>query len=158
VLVDPLHEDLLGSRVGGAGRGFSLWIRGVLSPLGLDRIPGALFKGRTKEDRVWGRSSYQTGKTIFAKLQENLVADSLTKRDIFTSRAIQFKDVPVTIISSGVQIRKDSEWEKKQRDLTHLTNELRNWDVVSKAPHEVWTTLAGREIIEGRLKQLVHGK
>jgi pimeloyl-ACP methyl ester carboxylesterase len=155
ILIDPLHEDFL-SRVGAPGRGFLLWIRGVLSPLGLDRIPGALFKGRTKEDRVWGQSAYQTGKNVFAKLQENLVADSLTKRDVTSSRAIQYKDTPITIISSGDEVRKDDEWEKKQRDLTHLTNNLRHWDIVNKAPHQVWNTLEGREIIEKRLGQMVY--
>lgn len=155
LLLDPLHEDLL-YRLGAPGRGFLLWIRGVLSPLGLDRIPGALFKGRTKEDRVWGKSAYQTGKYVFAKLQENLVADSLTKRDVATSRAIQYKDTPFTIISSGENVRADDEWANKQRDLTHLTNNLQHWDIVNNASHEIWRTLEGRQTIEKRLKQLVH--
>ncbi|KAK6068679.1 integral membrane protein [Seiridium cupressi] len=155
VLLDPLHEDLLW-QIGAPGRGFTLWVRGVLSPLGLDRISGALFKGRTKEDRVWGQSAYQTGKYVFAKLQENLVADSLTKRDVASSRAIQYKDTPLTVISSGEHVRADDEWEKKQRDLTHLTNKLQHWDIVDKTPHEVWTTFKGREAIEKRMKQMVH--
>ncbi|KAI1863831.1 hypothetical protein JX265_005452 [Neoarthrinium moseri] len=155
VLVDPFHEDLL-YQIGAPGRGFLLWIRGVLSPLGLDRIPGALFKGRTKEDRVWGQSAYQTGKYVFTKLQENLVADSLTKRDVTSSRAIQYKDTPLTVISSGDRVREDDEWEKKQRDLSHLTNRLQHWDIVNKAPHEVWSTLEGREVMEKRLKQMVY--
>ncbi|KAI1828092.1 mitochondrial integral membrane protein [Xylaria intraflava] len=157
LLIDPLHEDYLGD-VGNSTRGFLLWLRGILSPLGLDRIPGALFKGRTKQDRVWGRSAYQTGKFIFAKLQENLVADSLSKRDVISSRTIQARDVPLTLISSGDKIRKDSSWESKQKDLSNLTRKLQNWDIVKGAPHEVWQTLEGREVIEKRLKQLVHGK
>ncbi|KAI1345121.1 hypothetical protein F5Y15DRAFT_364904 [Xylariaceae sp. FL0016] len=155
LLIDPLHEDLLGE-VGAPGRGFLLWIRGILSPLGLDRIPGALFKGRNKEDRVWGQSAYQTGKYIFLKLQENLVADTLSQRDVSSSRAIQDKDVPLTLITSGDKIREDETWEQKQRDLTHITRKLRHWDVVDDAPHQVWNTLEGREMIEKRLKQLVH--
>lgn len=155
LLIDPLHEDLLG-RLGSPGRGFLLWIRGILSPLGLDRIPGALFQGRTKADRVWGRSAYQTGKFLFAKLQENLVADTLSKRDMASSRAIQPRDVPVALVSSGVEVRRDAEWEAKQRDLSHITQELRHWDVVADAPHEVWRSLEGRQVIEKRLKELVH--
>ncbi|KAI1501743.1 hypothetical protein F5X99DRAFT_190296 [Biscogniauxia marginata] len=155
LLIDPLHEDLLDD-VGYSGRGFILWLRGVISPLGLDRIPGALFKGRTKEDRVWGQSAYQTGKNIFAKLQENLVAGTLSKRDVLSSRAIQYQDVPLTVVSSGNKVREDSKWEKLQRDLTHLTQQLQHWDIVNKAPHQVWNTYEGREIIEKRLRQLVH--
>jgi pimeloyl-ACP methyl ester carboxylesterase len=156
VLVDPLHEDLL-FRTGDPGRGFLLWLRGILSPLGLDRIPGALFRGRSKEDRVYGRSAYQTGKYIFAKLQENLVADSLSKRDVVSSRAIQSELTPLTVISSGVQTRTDTEWEAKQRDLTHLTRKLKHWDIVEDAPHEVWAKLEGRDVMEKRLSQMVYG-
>ncbi|KAI0432956.1 mitochondrial integral membrane protein [Xylaria sp. FL1042] len=155
VLIDPLHEDFL-SDVGNSGRGFLLWLRGIISPLGLDRVPGALFKGRTKEDRVWGRYAYQTGKNIFAKLQENLVADTLSRRDVDSSRAIQPRDVPLTLVSSGTHIREDSKWEEKQRELSELTHNLQHWDIVNDAPHQVWNTLEGRNIIEKRLRQLVH--
>ncbi|KAK6954431.1 hypothetical protein Daesc_004398 [Daldinia eschscholtzii] len=155
LFIDPLHEDDLGS-VGSPGRGFTLWIRGIISPLGLDRIPGALFKGRTKEDRVWGQSAYQTGKYLFAKLQENLVADTLSKRDLASSTAIQNPDVPLNLISSGERIRRDSGWEDKQRDLSHVTRKLKHWDIVKKAPHRVWDTREGRDIIEKRLKELVY--
>lgn len=155
LLIDPLHEDLLG-RIGSPGRGFLLWIRGILSPLGIDRISGALFKGRTKEDRVWGQSAYQTGKFLFTKLQENLVAETLSKRDVDSSRAIQSRDVPVTLISSGEEVRRDSEWEEKQRDLSYITHKLQHWDIVNDAPHEVWRTLEGRQMIEKRLKEMVH--
>ncbi|KAB5580713.1 hypothetical protein GE09DRAFT_448572 [Coniochaeta sp. 2T2.1] len=154
LMIDPLHEDLLG-RVGRPGRGFMLWFQGITSPLGIDRIPGAFFRRRNREDRVWGRSAYQGGKMIFAKLQESLVADSLTKRDVISSKAIQYQDTPVVVISSGEQIRRDSVWEEKQRDLTHLTRRLEDWDIVDKAPHQVWRTLEGREQIEKRLKKLV---
>ncbi|KAJ2992119.1 hypothetical protein NUW58_g2277 [Xylaria curta] len=156
LLIDPLHEELL-TDVGASSRGFILWLRGIISPLGLDRIPGAIFKGRNKEDRVWGRSAYQSGKYIFAKLQENLVADTLSKRDVASSRAIQAQDVPLVLVSSGIKVREDSNWEEKQRDLSRLTHRLRHWDIVNDAPHRVWETLDGRDIIERRLRQLVHG-
>lgn len=86
------------------------------------------------------------------------MAESLTKRDVMSSRAIQSRDVPVVVISSGIEMKKDSQWEEKQRDLTQLTDNLHDWDVVSKAPHQVWKTLDGREVIERRIKQLVRGK
>lgn len=156
LLIDPFHEDDLGS-VGAPRRGFVLWIRGIISPLGLDRIPGALFNGRNKVDRVWGQSAYQTGKYIFTKLQENLVADTLSKRDLASSTAIQNPDVPLSLISSGIRIREDSGWEDKQRDLSHVTHNLQHWDIVNDAPHQVWATREGRDAIEKRLHQLVYG-
>lgn len=155
LMIDPLHEDLL-YRLASPHRGFLLWARGVISPLGLDRLSGALFRGRTREDRVYGRAAYQGGKYIKAKLQESLVADSLTKNEVSSARNIQFEKTSLALVSSGIEVRRDSEWEKKQRDLSYLTNKLVSWDIVNKAPHEVWKTYDGRETIEKRLKELVH--
>lgn len=154
MMVDPLHEDLL-YRIGSPSAGITLWGWGILSPLGIQRIGGAIFNGRTSEDRTYGKSVWQTGKFLKAKLQENLVANSLTKNEVVSSRAIQGLDTPLVVISSGNAVRLDEEWNRKQNDLTHLTNKLIAWDVVRKAPHEVWTTYEGRSIMEKRLGELV---
>jgi hypothetical protein len=106
---------------------------------------------------VYGRSAQQGGKFIFAKLQENLVAISFTRRDAKNSRQIQDKDTPLVVITSGLHVKQSSTWEKKQRDLTKLTDRLKSWNIVDGAPHEVWKTFQGRETIEKRLKELVHG-
>ena len=157
MLIDALQEDLL-YQVGKPGRGFMLWARGIISPLGLDRLAGALFKGRTKEDRVFGKSAYQGGKFIKAKLQESLVADSLTKSEVAQSRNIQSPKTPLVVVSSGVHVRKDNDWEKRQEDLTKVTDNLVAWDVVGGAPpEEVWTTYEGRRVLEKRLGQLYRG-
>ena len=154
MLIDALHEDLL-YRVGRPGRGFSLWARGIISPLGLDRLAGALFRGRSREDRVYGSSAYQGGKFIKAKLQENLVADSLTKSEVVQSRNIQSSKAPLVVVSSGIHVRRDKEWERKQEDLTKVTHNLIAWDVVGGAPpEEVWRTYEGRRVLEKRLGQL----
>lgn len=154
MMIDPMHEDLL-HRLSSPGRGFLLWGWGVISPLGIERLGGAIFNGRTREDRVYGRNAYQGGKFIKAQLQENLVADSLTKNELVSSRAIQERNTPVVVVSSGIETRKNSEWERKQRDLTHLTDNLVDWTVVNKAPHQVWQTLEGRQAMEKSLGRLV---
>ena len=155
LLVDPLHEDLLHT-VSQPSRGFLLWIRGIISPIGWDRLPGAIFQGRDSADRVYGRSAYQGGKFIKAKLQENLVANSLTKNEVSMSRTIQQDGVPVYVISSGIEVAKSNEWERKQQDLSKITD-TGSWDVVSGAPHEVWKTLKGRQVLESTLKRLYRG-
>ena len=134
-----------------------LYSRGIISPLGIDRLPAAIFKGRTREDRVYGAYAYQQGKFIKAKLQENLVANSLTKSEVSQARNIQTRNTPLVVISSGIEYRKNEEWAKKQKDLTTITDKLVAWDIVKKAPHEVWRTLEGRDIIEKRLGELVKG-
>lgn len=154
VLIDSLHEDYL-SNIGSPGRGFTLWLRGIFTPLGLDRIAGAIFKGRTREDRVYGRSSYQTGKIVKAKLQENLVAESMTSSEIQTARHVQMADTPLVVISSGIEVRKSEKWAKRQEELTKITKNLKNFDIVKGAPHEVWRDVEGRRVIEKRLGELV---
>ena len=154
MLIDPLHEDLL-HRIASPGRGFLLWAWGIISPLGIERLGGAIFNGRSREDRVFGRNADQSGKFIKARLQENLVADSLSKNELASARIIQSRETPLVIISSGIKTRSDGEWERKQRDLTSLTDNLVAWDVVNKAPHQVWQTMNGRDAMEKRLSKLV---
>lgn len=156
LLIDPLHEDLLHT-LANPTNGFLLWAEGILSPLGIQRLPGALFKGRTREDRVYGRSAGSGGKLLKAHLQESLVADSLTKSEVASARTIQSVDTPLVVISSGIHVRSDDEWARKQQDLTKLTDNLQSWDVVGKAPHMVWRTLKGREVMEERVGELVKG-
>ena len=153
-LIDPLHEAYLAD-IGQPNRGFKLWLRGILSPLGLDRLAGALFRGRTREDRVIGRSAYQTGKFIKAKLQENLVAVTMTSAEVQSARHIQMGATPLIVVSSGRKMRADPEWAKRQEDLSHITDKLLSWDVVHDAPHEVWTDGEGRQVLERRLKDIV---
>lgn len=157
MLVDPLHEDLL-HRIGSPSRGFLLWGWGILSPLGISRLGGAIFQGHTREDRVYGRDAYLGGKFIKAQLQENLVANSFTKGEIASARTIQDNDTPLVVVSSGIHVRKDEEWARKQKELTTITGNLLSWDVVNKAPHFVWKTLEGRTLMEKRLAQLVRAK
>ena len=156
MLVDGLPESLL-HRIGNPMTGFYLWAWGIISPLGIQRITGAIFNGRTREDRVYGAQAYQGGKLIKAHLQENLVAESLTKSEVASARTIQAADTPLVVISSGISTRKDSDWERGQRDLTKVTGTLISWDVVNKAPHYVWKTYDGRKIMEKRLGQLYKG-
>ncbi|PHH67758.1 hypothetical protein CDD82_1153 [Ophiocordyceps australis] len=158
LFIDPLHEDLLDEAIGRPGRGFLLWLRGVISPLGIDRLSGAIFRGRTSKDRIYGRAAQQMGKFIFAKLQENLVANSFTQRDAQSSRQIQNKDTPLVLVSSGIEVQRSSKWADKQRDLSRLTENLLSWDIVNKAPHQVWLTQDGRNQIEKRLHQLVYAQ
>ncbi len=128
---------------------------GILSPLGVDRVIGALFGGISREDRVYGNRAYQNGKYIRAQLQENLAANSLTKSEVASGTPLRGIDTPLVVVSSGIKVRTDKEWENKQEDMTKITGKLLSWDVVNKAPHKVWSTLEGRTVMEKRLGELV---
>lgn len=155
LLIDALPESQL-HQVGSAGRGLVLWLRGVISPLGIDRLTGALFMGRSRADRIYGRSAYQSGKQIKAKLQENLVATTFTKNEIVAAGAILPKDMPIAVVSSGKAVKADQRWNDGQRELTEITENLVAWDVVRHAPHDVWNSIAGRSLLVKRLGQLLH--
>ncbi|RPB19846.1 hypothetical protein L211DRAFT_863492 [Terfezia boudieri ATCC MYA-4762] len=157
LLIDTLHEALL-YRIGSPGRGFKLWVRGVISPVGFDRLWGWMFKRDTREDRIFGSAAYQNGKLIKAKLQEALVATTYTNNEIKTAKVILPRDVPLAVVSSGERAKNDLRWYEAQRDLSGLSDKLVGWDIVDHAPHEVWRTFEGRKVLETRLKQLVNGK
>jgi pimeloyl-ACP methyl ester carboxylesterase len=155
LLIDTLPESLL-HRVASPGRGFLLWIRGVIYPLGIDRLVSAIILQHNRNDRVYGRDAYQNGGQIKYKLQENLVATTFTNNEIIAARGILPRDTPVVVVSSGQKVKRDKEWNDGQRELSKLTDNLVAWDVVNGAPHEVWRNSHGREILEKRLTQLVN--
>ncbi|CUS10144.1 unnamed protein product [Tuber aestivum] len=157
LLIDTLPESQL-ERIASAGRGFVLWLRGILSPLGIDRLMGAIFRGRSRKDRVVGRSAHQNPKQIKAKLQENLVATTLTRNEAVAARAILPRDIPLVVASSGKAVKADKRWDDGQRELTELTDNLVAWDVVDHSPHKVWNDPHGRALLEKRVGELVHRK
>ena len=154
LLIDGLHEDLL-YRVGSPSRGLGLWARGVLAPLGIDRIFPAVFKGSRREDRILGRSASRSDKVIKAKLQENLVANSLTKQEISAARTIQARDTKLAVLSSGLRVHQDSAWERAQKDLCSLSEDIVACEVISGAPHEIYDVPKGRRRIDQLLGELV---
>jgi len=154
MLIDPLHEDYL-PQIASSGRGFFMWLRGVISPLGLEVLFNAVFNGRSRQDRIYGSSSYLNPKLIKAKLQESLAANTFSRSEIATSRAILAKDIPLVVISSGEKVKRDSTWDERQKALTNVTDNLLHWDIVNKASHKVWETVEGWELMSKRVGQLV---
>lgn len=153
-MIDPLNEAYL-PNLSASGRGFLLWARGVISPMGLQSLWGWIFKGRTREDRVWGRSSYTNGKLIKSKFQESLSANSFTKAEITTARAILPRNIPLVVVSSGRSVKRSQDWDEKQKDLTKITDDLISWDIVNKAFHNVWEDPEGYEVLSKRIKSLL---
>lgn len=154
LLIDPLHESFLPD-LGSPHRGFLLWLRGIFAPLGVDRLLGAIFRGRSLQDRVFGTSASQSDRFIKAKLQESLVASSITASEINTARGALKRDIPLVVVSSGLEVNKSDRWAKAQEDSTGLTNNLKAWDVVDGAPHEVWRSVEGRGLLEKRIGEVV---
>ncbi|KAK6363105.1 hypothetical protein TWF730_000550 [Orbilia blumenaviensis] len=154
MLIDPLHEVYL-PNIGSPGRGFLMWFRGVISPLGLEVLFNAIFKARSREDRIFGRSSYLNPKTIKAKLQESLAANTFTKPEVSTSKAILSRKIPLVVVSSGEGVKRDHRWDWAQKEASELTDNLLHWDIVNKAGHKVWETADGWKVMSKRIEKLV---
>lgn len=67
-------------------------------------------------------------------------------------------DTPLVVVSSGIEVRRSDKWAKTQEDLTKITKNLKEWDIVKGAPHEVWKTTEGRQVLGKRLKEMVKGE
>jgi len=160
LLFDPMPESLLAERVGGVARGARVWLWSVLSPLGISRFYGALFRGRTREDRVYGRSVGSSGKFLRARLQQTLVADSLTYNDAVAAQTILSRgSIPLAIVSGGDKCAKDGRWCDGQKESTGNTGNLLGWDVVKgiASDKEVWEEEKGGKVLKQWIKKLVRG-
>ncbi|TGZ81883.1 hypothetical protein EX30DRAFT_305963 [Ascodesmis nigricans] len=155
LLVDAFPESLL-PRIGKSKRGLWLWLRGVLYPLGIDRAISTIFMRRSREDRVFGRNSWQRGGEIKAKLQEQMVATTFTMNEIVAARAILPREMPIAVVSSGKSVKADKGWADGQRSLAKLSDRVLGWDVVNNAGHDVWRDEKGKEVLERRLGQLLN--
>jgi pimeloyl-ACP methyl ester carboxylesterase len=156
LLVDAIPEDLI-PKFFTAKRTFILLIRGLISPLGIDRLAGWIFKGRSMEDRVWGRSSWRDDRRVKSELQESLVAGSISAGQVTAAQAIIPKTVPFVVVSSGQECHRDKEWEKGQKELALGGGRNGTWDVVENAGHQVWMNDEGKRILKKRLSEIVKG-
>lgn len=119
LLIDTLHEDLLPT-IGNPGNSFALLLRGFLSPLGIDRLVLWIFGGRSREDRTWGRTAFRGGRWTKARLQESLQT-GMSFNEVLAARAILPKDIPITVVAAGKEIKRDKVWAEKQLDLSTLS-------------------------------------
>jgi len=158
LLVDPLPESLLAERMGGAARGARVWMWSVLSPLGISRLYGAIFLGRNREDRIYGRSVGSSGKFLRARLQQTLVADSLTFNDAVASQTIlERSSIPLVVVSGGAACDSDSRWCDGQKEATQATGNLLGWEVVKSVGigKDVWENEDGGKVLKKWVKKLV---
>ena len=62
-------------------------------------------------------------------------------------------NIPVVVVSSGEEC-KNKDWEEGQRELSGKAKK-QIWDVVGKAPHDVWRNEEGKKMLKKRLSELV---
>ncbi|EPY51751.1 hydrolase [Schizosaccharomyces cryophilus OY26] len=136
---------------------FFLFLRGWLSPLGINRLLGTIFMGRNRKDRVYGLYSWTSDRWIKAKLEESITGPTFSKYELQSAQAVLPKKLPVSIITSGNTLKSVKKWSEEQRELSKLTDNT-VWDIVNDAPHEVWKTNEGARLILKRLAELYNGR
>lgn len=152
LLVDSLHEDLFYEQ-STPWRGFLLWLRGLVSPLGIQKLFGWIFKHQGPTARIFGSAQRFSGHWSKAMLQQQISARSLTRSDITAANALLPTKLPVAVASSAKSIKNIRRWSEKQRALTKLTANTIEWRVID-GPHELWRSPTGRSELTDLLKDI----
>lgn len=177
LLVDSWHEDLLkhfpfsGTNKKNENRhvfrkdfdlmdswqGFKLWLRGLISPLGLVRNLHWFFHPRKylSKSRIFGRDMVYSPKYLRARLQEQVTASILSYNEVHTADVLK---VPLSVILSEYMIKQSLNWGKWQRELTKISLNTLEWVVAENTNHRIWDSPKGREQLQQLLLRLVSEK
>lgn len=177
LLVDSWHEDLLkhfpfsGPNKKNESRkvyrnvlelmdswqGFKVWLRGVVSPLGITTNLHWFFHPRRflSRSRVYGTDMVHSSRYLRARLQEQTTASILSYNEVYSSDVGQ---IPVLVILSDYMIKKSLNWGKWQRELTKLSGNSLEWVIAENAGHSIWKSPKGRDALQQLLLRLVSEK
>ncbi|ODV92389.1 hypothetical protein CANCADRAFT_56062 [Tortispora caseinolytica NRRL Y-17796] len=156
--VDGVSPDLFLREVGSGVRGLKLFWDAEVAELGIGSLFGWIFGGRTRQDRVYGRSFYHgrgstAGKFQKALIQEQSAAKLLTMPELRSAKQLVPLTIPVSVISSEQRLSKDSKWSKGQKELAD-TGSLVSFTSVD-APHHIWESSKGRATIQQLIMELL---
>lgn len=177
LLVDSWHEDLLthfpfsGPNKKNESRrvfwndlelmdslqGFLLWLRGLVSPLGVIRSFHWFFHPRKylSKSRIFGSDMIHSYKYLRARLQEQITASILSYNEV---RSADIKNIPLSVILSDSMIQQSLNWGKWQRELTKLSSQPLEWVVAENSNHRIWDSPKGRKELQQLLLRLVSEK
>lgn len=143
----PSDIDVLNRRFG-----FRVWLDGVFSMVNLRFFYDILFHGSWRSiNRVYGYDMKYQGKYLRARLQEQVVAQSLSYNDVLLSNnIIKNSDISISVISSKYSIKESLNWGNWQRTLTKLTSSSDSRDewIISEAGHYIWKTPQGKKDLQ----------
>lgn len=177
LFVDSWHEDLLKiSPFSGSNRknesvhvfknilelmnvrtGFKLWLRGVVSPLGIRQNLHWLFHPRrySSRSRIFGSDMYYSSQYIRARLQEQVTSLILSYSEV---KGADIHNLPVSVISSDFMIKNSLNWGKWQREISLLSSRTIEWVIAKNSNHFIWESAKGREQLQQLLLRLVSEK
>ncbi|OBA22272.1 hypothetical protein METBIDRAFT_39790 [Metschnikowia bicuspidata var. bicuspidata NRRL YB-4993] len=177
LLVDSWHEDLLTHwpfsgpnkknekrktfrdilELMDSWQGFKVWVRGVVSPLGVVRSIHWFFhpKSYLSKSRIFGRDMVHSSKYLRARLQEQVTASVLSYNEVHTA---DVGSIPLSVILSEFMIKKSLNWGKWQRELTKISSKCLEWVVAETSGHYIWESPKGRNNVQQVLLRLVSEK
>lgn len=157
ILLDPLPPTIPHlNNVGRAMLGFRYFAEGLLTPLGIPNLFSAIFRGVTRENRVFGHAARHTGRFLKLRLQENTVATTFTANELGAAREVlKNKGVDVVLISSK-DMMKHKQWAHGQEAMSRGAGggKVKEWAVV-EGGHEIWWSKEGRRVIRIWLSRLL---
>lgn len=177
LLVDSWHEDLLKQfpfsglnkknenrhvfdnqlELMTSWQGFLLWVRGLVSPLGIMRSFHWFFHPRkySSKSRIFGRDMVYSYKYLRSRLQEQITSSILSYNEV---RSSDIKNIPLSVILSDGMIKQSLNWGKWQRELTKLSSRPLEWVVAENSNHRIWDSPKGRKQLQQLLLRLVSEK
>lgn len=166
-LIDTLHEDLVHKFMGLPSRGFSLWLKGMISPFAIRRQLSWLLHHKGPESRYLsdatnGKFAFRTNPNeLKASLQEQITAlNGVTNALIKNANDVLMNTrIPLAVVSSAQSIIKyqQYDWRSLQRKLTKVTSNNVAWDIMD-GPHELWTDVASKLQLQKLLVNLLQEK
>lgn len=134
--------------------GLKLWLKGMVSPLGLVQAFHWLFHPRrfSSKSRIFGSDMYWNSKYIRARLQEQLTSGILSYNEV---KGADIHNLPLAVISSDFMIKNSLNWGKWQRELTKLLTNCIEWVIAENSNHFIWELPKGRKQMQELLLQLV---
>lgn len=176
MLVDSWHEDLLkhfpfsGTNKKNENRhvfnnildlmdswqGFKIWLRGVVSPIGIVRNLHWFLHPRRylSKSRIFGRDMARSPKYLRARLQEQVTASVLSFNEV---KNADVTTIPLSVVLSDFMIKNSLNWGKWQRELTKIGKTL-EWVVAENTSHWIWHSPKGRDQLQQVLLRLVSEK
>lgn len=177
LLVDSWHEDLLKHfpfsgpnkknekrsvfkydlELMDSWQGFLLWLRGLVSPLGITKSFHWFFHPRRylSKSRIFGSDMIHSPKYLRARLQEQITASVLSYNEV---RSADIRKIPLAVILSDSMIKQSLNWGKWQRELTKLSTKPLEWVVAENSGHRIWDSPKGRKELQQLLLRLVSEK
>lgn len=138
--------------------GFKLWMRGIVSPLGLvSNIHWFFHPMRySSNSRLFGRDHIYQSQYVRSRCQEQLVSGILSYNEIVESnRGSGINGISSVVVSSDYMIKQSVNWGKWQREISLLSDSTVEWVISKDSSHYVWKSNSGKKQLQDVLLRLI---